>query len=257
MPEAMRDRRAADRRPEARRMDGPEPAASGTTGDPAPDGVLLLHGLARRAASLARMERAVRAAGFATLNLDYPSRTADLAALAGIIGPPAAAFAARVRTLHVVTHSMGGLLARAWLRVGRPANLGRVVMLGPPNGGSEVADRLHALRAYRRVFGPAGAELTTRPDESLRDRLGPVDFPLGIIAGDRTLYPIESWLMLPGPDDGRVTVARTRVAGMADHIILHTSHGLMMRNPAVIAETLCFLRTGGFSPSARGDTRRA
>ena len=99
--------------------------------------------------------------------------------------------------------------------------------------------------------------MTTRPDESLRGLLGPVDYPLGIIAGDRTLYPLESWLMLPGPDDGRVTVARTRVAGMADHITLHTSHGLMMRNPAVIGETLRFMRTGGFSPPDRGDTRRA
>lgn len=238
-------------------MDRPQPQASGMAGDPAPEGVLLLHGLARRAASLARMEHALRAGGFATLNLDYPSRKAGLGELAGIIGPPAAAFAARTRTLHVVTHSMGGLLARAWLNGGRPANLGRVVMLGPPNGGSEVADRLHALRAYRRIFGPAGAQLTTRPDESLRGLLGPVDYPLGIIAGDRTLYPLESWLMLPGPDDGRVTVARTRVAGMADHITLHTSHGLMMRNPAVIGETLRFLRTGGFSPPDRGDTRRA
>ncbi|KQP82774.1 alpha/beta hydrolase [Methylobacterium sp. Leaf117] len=233
-----------------------EPGRS-APGDADLEGVLLLHGLARRAASMTRLEGTFRAAGFATLNLDYPSRTAGLGDLVTVIGPPAAAFAARVRTLHVVTHSMGGLLARAWLRTQRPANLGRVVMLGPPNGGSEVADRLHGFRAYRRFFGPAGAQLTTRPDDRLRDLLGAIDYPLGVIAGDRTLYPVESWLMLRAANDGRVTVQRTRVAGMADHITLHASHGLMMRNPAVIAETLRFLRTGGFSPSARGDTRLA
>jgi len=218
----------------------------------ATEGVLLLHGIARRASSLAPMERALRAAGFATLNLDYPSRRAGLEDLVGLFAPPAAAFAARLRVLHVVTHSMGGLLARAWISAHRPHNLGRVVMLGPPNGGSEVADRLHRFRVYQGFFGLAGAQLTTRPDERLHALLGRVDYPLGIIAGDRSIYPLESWLMLPGPNDGRVTVHRTRVSGMSGHITLHASHALMMRNAEVIDETLRFLRTGAFARAGSG-----
>ncbi|MCJ2079975.1 esterase/lipase family protein [Methylobacterium sp. J-090] len=217
-----------------------------------PEGVLFLHGIARRASSLARMERAFRAQGHATLNLDYPARTAALADLAAGIAPPVAAFAARVRRLHVVTHSMGGLVARALLTRHRPDNLGRVVMLAPPNGGSEVADRLHRLAAYRSFFGPAGAQLTTRRDAELAALLGPVDYPLGVIAGDRTLYPVESWLMLPRPNDGRVSVDRTRVAGMSAHVTLHTTHGLMMWNPRVIGEALHFVRNGRFlAPDAK------
>ncbi|MCJ2036959.1 alpha/beta fold hydrolase [Methylobacterium sp. J-068] len=235
-----------------------EPERSPGTGglERAPEGVLLLHGMARRASSFAPMERACREAGFATLNLDYPSRVAALEDLVDVVAPRAAAFAEGTRALHVVTHSMGGLLARAWLRAHRPARLGRVVMLGPPNGGSEIADRLHTLWAYRRFFGPAGAQLTTRRDDGLRALLGRVDYPLGIIAGDRSLYPLESWLMLPGANDGRVTVQRTRVCGMTDHVTLHASHGLMMRNPRVIDETLRFLRTGAFSRPGAGNARR-
>ncbi|WP_373875122.1 esterase/lipase family protein [Methylorubrum podarium] len=107
------------------------------------------------------MERELAAEGYATLNLDYPARRLALADIAETIAPQVAAFAAGVSRLHIVTHSMGGFVARVILVRHRPANLGRVVMLGPPNGGSEVADALHRLAPYRRFFGPAGAELVT------------------------------------------------------------------------------------------------
>ncbi len=212
-----------------------------------PEGVLLLHGIARRAASMRRMERAFRDAGYATLNLGYPARKAAIARLAAGLALETAGFAGSVSRLHIVTHSMGGLVARALIARHRPGNLGRVVMLGPPNGGSEVADWLHRLRLYRRVFGPAGTELVTAPPPDP----GPVDYPLGVIAGDRSLYPLASWLMLPGPNDGRVTVERTRLPGMADHITLHTTHATMMWNRDAIAEALHFVREGRFRRQRR------
>ena len=211
------------------------------------EGVLLLHGLARRAASLRPLERAFRAHGYATLDLDYPSRRHGLEELVARITPEVAAFSTRVGRLHVVTHSMGGLLARGLVTRARPHNLGRVVMLAPPNGGSEVADALCGLRAYCWLFGPAGAQLVTRPDAATRALLGPVDYPLGVIAGDRSLYPLASRLWLRGPNDGRVTVAATRVAGMAEHVTLHATHALMMRNQEVIRQTLAFVRDGRFA----------
>lgn len=219
------------------------------------EGVLLLHGIARRASSLARLEGALREAGFATLNLDYPARKASLDVLAGIVGPRVATFAEGVERLHIVTHSMGGLLARALLTRRRPSNLERVVMLAPPNGGSEVADRLRRFSAYRRFFGPAGFQLGTRRDARLDALLGEVDYPLGIIAGDRSLSPIESWFMLPRPNDGRVSVARTRVAGMTDHITVHATHTLIMRNARVIRETLHFVRNGRFGAGSGATDR--
>ncbi|GEP10048.1 esterase/lipase family protein [Methylobacterium gnaphalii] len=216
-----------------------------------PDGVVLLHGTARRASSMRKMERAFRSRDYATLNIDYPARQAALGVLAEIVRREIEAFSSSVGRLHFVTHSMGGLVARALITRHRPRNLGRVVMLAPPNGGSEVADALHRLRLYRRFFGPSGAQLVTRRSEQLTRLLGPVDYPLGVIAADRSLYLLESWLLLPGPNDGRVTVARTRVPGMSAHLTLHTTHVTMMWNRRVIREALHFVKEGRFECDAR------
>jgi pimeloyl-ACP methyl ester carboxylesterase len=211
-------------------------------------GVVLLHGIARSSASLAKLERALQGAGFKTLNLDYPSRTHTLEELAAVIHGPIERFLdGGIGTLHFVTHSMGGLVARAYITRYRPAQLGRVVMLGPPNEGCEIADFLGRFAFYRRYFGPAGGQIGTRRDAHLRAVLGVVDFPLGVIAGDRTLYPV-SWLLISGANDGRVSVARTKAAGMAGHLTIHATHTFMMRNAAVIRQSLAFLREGRFLP---------
>jgi hypothetical protein len=139
---------------------------------------------------------------------------------------------------------MGGILVRAWLSRHRPSNLGRVVMLAPPNAGSEVADKLRDRGFYRWLNGPAGQELGTDPD-SVPNTLGPVDFPVGVIAGDRSINWINS-MMLPGPDDGKVTVERTRVDGMADHLVIHVTHPFIMKKAEVIEQTLAFLEQGRF-----------
>ena len=217
--------------------------------------MLLLHGILRRAGSMAELERALRSAGHAVLNLDYPSRRKPLDALADDV---AAAVEPFLRDggepLHVVAYSLGGLLSRAWLTRHRPPALGRVVMLGTPNGGSEIADLFHrhalSRRAFDWVYGPAGAQLVTRHDDRLRALLGPVDYALGVIAGNRALDPVAARLVLPRPNDGRVSVASTRVDGMADHLVLPVSHALMMRDPGVIRQTLHFLRHGRFERDA-------
>nr|WP_249159556.1 alpha/beta fold hydrolase [Bradyrhizobium tropiciagri] len=206
----------------------------------------MLHGISRTARSFRRMELALQDAGFATLNLDYDSRRKPLDALAEDIHPAIDPFANGLGgSIHFVCHSMGGLLARAYLARHRPPRLGRVVMLGTPNGGSEIADRLKDFRAYRALFGPAGQQLGTRRDPATTALLPAIDYSLGIIAGNRSIYPITS-LPLPRPHDGRVSVANTKLDGMADHIVIPASHPWLVRNGEAIVQTIMFLQAGTF-----------
>ena len=210
-------------------------------------GVVLLHGISRTSRSFRRMQTTAEAAGFATLNVGYDSRHKPLQALAEDIHPAIERFVDRTEgSVHFVGHSMGGLLARVYLTKYRPKRLGRVVMLGTPNGGSEIADHLKDFLPYRAWFGPAGQQLGTIRDAALGVILPPIDYPVGIIAGNRSVYPISS-VFLPKPHDGRVSVENTKLEGMIDHIVIAASHPWLPRNALAIEQTIAFLRGGRFS----------
>ena len=213
-------------------------------------GVVLLHGISRTARSFRKMQAALEGAGYATLNLDYASRRKALEGLAEDIHPSIQRFADGVDgTVHFVCHSMGGLLARVYIARYRPERLGRVVMLGTPNSGSEIADRLRHFRPYRAFFGPAGQQLGTLRDDALNALFSPVDYPVGIIAGNRSIYPIAS-TFLPKPHDGRVSVENTKLDGMADHVVVCTSHPWLVRNSIAIEQAIAFLKDGKFATSS-------
>jgi len=214
-----------------------------------PEPVVLLHGLGRTSRSMRRIERRLLARGYRVLNIDYPSRTGDIARLARHVAADVATWESG-RTLHFVTHSLGGIILREAVVCGRlPAErIGRVVMLGPPNGGSELVDELNRLpvleRLLGRAVGPAGKQLGVGR-ESYVTKLPPVTFSVGVIAGNRSFNPFFS-AILGDANDGKVRIERTRVEGMTDFLVVRQWHAMLPVAGEVISQTIRFLEFGSF-----------
>lgn len=208
--------------------------------------VVLLHGLARTEKSFLELERHLESDGFCVVNVGYPSREKTIQALS-VDAIPAAIEQCKsygASKIHFVTHSMGGILVRYFLDHHDVPDLGRVVMLSPPNSGSEVVDKLGDTRIFKWLNGPAGGQLGTGPD-SLPKSLGAPKYEVGIITGDRTINPILS-LLIPGSDDGKVSVESAKLQGMKDFLIVHEAHPFIMNDKKVLQQVTAFIRNGVF-----------
>jgi hypothetical protein len=209
------------------------------------ESVILLHGLARTNRSLSKLEDKLKQQGFRVINATYPSRKHTVQELVEPTINEALAKCKNSQRVHFITHSMGGILVRAYLKNNTVNNLGRIVMLGPPNKGSQVVDRLKNLPGFKLINGPAGMQLGTNVDD-LPNTLGPVDYDVGVIAGSKSVNLILS-MMLPSPNDGKVSVENTKLVGMNDHIVMPVTHPFMMKNNKVIYQVLHYLRKGRFN----------
>lgn len=206
--------------------------------------IVLLHGLWRSDASMNKMEKAMNRAGYKVSNIGYDSTSKTVEELASETIPLAVDSCSDTEKIHFVTHSMGGILMRQYLEHDDIENLGRVVMLGPPNQGSEAVDSYKNFPGFEFFAGPAGLQLGTG-EASVPRYLGPVSFDVGVIAGTQSINPILSGI-LPDRDDGKVSVKSTRVEGMNDHIEMPVTHVFMMRDKDVFAQILHYLEHGFF-----------
>jgi len=206
--------------------------------------VVLLHGLARSAWAMRPLASTLEQAGYRVHNLEYPSTESTPAELVAHLHGELQRCCADATRLHFVTHSLGGILVRAYLAEHELPTLGRVVMLAPPNHGSEYVDALGDWKLFPMILGPTAIELGTGA-QSLPNRLPVPDFELGVIAGTGGL----NWLgdaVIDGPNDGTVGVDSARIEGMRDFLALDVSHTFIMREPAVAEQTIAFLRNGHF-----------
>ncbi|MDX1490257.1 MAG: hypothetical protein R3332_03160 [Pseudohongiellaceae bacterium] len=206
--------------------------------------VILLHGLARTDNSMEKMDKGLTDNGFTVINLGYPSRQNTIEELASMAIEPALAQCDGEQDISFVTHSLGGILVRQYLRSHHIPKLAHVVMLGPPNHGSEVVDKLGDFPGFHFLNGDAGLQLGTG-ELSVPNSLGPANFDVGIIAGNRSINWILSAL-IPGDDDGKVSIESTKLKGMSDHIEMAATHTFMMSNDEVIAQVIYYLHHGKF-----------
>ena len=214
--------------------------------------VVLLHGLGRSEASMLLMESALTTAGFDVHSIGYPSTDEAPEALLKLVslqiddccqGKP--------ETVHFVGHSLGGLLIRAYLGQHQPKNLGRVVLLGTPNKGSELAEvgPPGSLQNWAlKLAGPTAKALRTGPD-GFPARLKSPYYPVGVIAGTQDVSASNKWL--PLPNDGMVSVESARLEGMTDFITFDISHWQLRSAPEVIEQVIAFLSNGRFQHATR------
>ena len=208
--------------------------------------VVLLHGLARTSNSMNELEQRLTNKGYYVANVDYPSRKKEIIKLSEIAINEGLSRCHEHTSnpVNFVTHSLGGILVRQYYKNHQPEDVKRVIMLGPPNNGSEIVDSLKNLPGYDLLNGPAGQQLGTG-DDGLPKHLGAVNFELGVIAGTRSINLILS-TFLPNPDDGKVSVESTKVDGMCGFVTLPVSHPFLMQNDQVISEVINFLAYGKF-----------
>ena len=209
--------------------------------------VILVHGLRASSSAFDRLEKALLKEGYDVIKVEYPSMENRIELLADSVLSKVwqQLDSLHYDSTHIVAHSMGAILVRYYLQHHPAEQLGRVVMLSPPNQGSALVDRFENMACFRWLNGPSGMQLGTDETDFVNQLENP-DYPVGIIAGTQTINPVAS-LFIPGKDDGRVAIQHTKIKGMTDFCTVKTNHHWITRNKSVIKHVLTFLRKGEFA----------
>ncbi|WOO41847.1 esterase/lipase family protein [Rubellicoccus peritrichatus] len=210
------------------------------------DHVVLLDGIAHDGLNMKGFAKALNQQGYQVLNLGYPSTQLSISEIAEdyLTRHFAKHLPEDGRPVHFITHSMGGIVLRHYHHTFGMGRLGRVVMLSPPNHGSEVAEHLKHFFVYQWYFGPAGQEIGTGRD-SVPLGLPAADFEVGVLTGSVSFDP---WFdpLFEGTHDGKVSVESARLEGMKEFRVVPCSHYGMTFSRKVQAMAMRFLAEGGF-----------
>lgn len=221
--------------------------AVGNTGDY----VILLHALAKTDKSMQKIASELGEEGYVVINLSYPSRKHTIEELSELYLAKAVQKLCidKKKRIHFVGYSLGCIIIRKYLQDYLRLNLGRVVMIAPPNHGSEIVEFMMKgpLKAlYKWWFGPAGQQLGASKNSYINKGLEKsVKYELGIIAGDCCINPIVPFI-IKKTNDGRVSIKSTKLKGMKDHIVIHSPHCFVASNDETIKQVAYFLRNGQF-----------
>lgn len=204
--------------------------------------VFLLHGMGKGPMDMMGMEYGLRRRGFAVVNWGYNSVVLSIPEIADELARVLEPWSGH--RVDFVVHSMGGIVVRTYLQRHKPANVGRLVMIGTPNHGANMANLLGDMAVYRAVFGPAGQQL--RRGGGFIEELETPACEFAVIAGG-TGETTGMLALLPGDNDGIVEVDSARLDGMADFLLLPYAHTIIQMMPRTVRETAHFLRSGRFA----------
>jgi triacylglycerol lipase len=208
--------------------------------------VVVLHGLAMNRLWMTGISEHLRKRGYTVHDISYPTRSKNFETLVDEHLAPVM-LTIPAEKVDFVVHSMGGLMVRLYAAKYGAGKIGRVVMLGTPNHGSEVADFMKSWTAFGWYFGEVGKSLGTTA-EDIFAKLPPVPFECGVIAGETGWlhFPTNALVDIPKPNDGIVSVESTKVPGMKEHIVIPADHSLMVWMPKIWKLASAFLETGSF-----------
>jgi pimeloyl-ACP methyl ester carboxylesterase len=208
------------------------------------DAVILLHGIARSTKSMLPMKRHLEKAGRQVFSFGYPSTQVSIEDAADALQQAIGSLEG-IERIQLVGFSMGGLVIRSYLDRHPHEQVSRVLLIGTPNHGAEMADLLRRNSIYKLCLGPAGQQLCTLADIGLAPHLPPPDVEFGLIAGVRG----NGWgfnPLIPGDDDGTVAVDSVKLEGAVDFTTVNSIHMLLPSRPRTLEATEAFLRTGKF-----------
>jgi len=211
--------------------------------------VVLLHGIMRSAKSFNSFKRELEKQGYLVFSVDYPSTQITIEQAAADLQRVLQSLEG-IEQISLIGHSMGGLVIRAWFQDHQDTRIDKVIMLGTPNQGAEMAEALKNFLPFQWILGKAGQQLATNEENSPRKLPAP-SVPCGIIAGGRGEQTNGYNPWLPGDDDGTVTIASAHLEGEADFLRLPCLHMFLMRDKKAIKAALQFLETGQFPASPK------